>query len=108
MDRKKKQILKCALKKSRLKAPFFSPFFLASFFCSYRKEQNDCGVQLQVKGVETGNWIDLNTFTDFHGGHLTFEKGGWGRDKGGGVLGGREGGSQKERERGEGHHNEKW
>lgn len=24
------------------------------FLCSYRKEQNDCGVQLQVKGVETG------------------------------------------------------
>lgn len=50
------------------------------FLCSYRKEQNDCGVQLQGKGVETGYWIDLNTFTDFHGGHLTFEKGGWGAE----------------------------
>lgn len=30
--REKKQILKCALKKSRLKAPLFPPFFLAPFF----------------------------------------------------------------------------
>lgn len=43
--RKKKQILKCALKKSRLKAPLSPPFFSGSFLCSYRKEQNDCGVQ---------------------------------------------------------------
>lgn len=28
--------------------------FFGFFLSSYRKEQNDCGVQLQVKGVETG------------------------------------------------------
>lgn len=67
----------CSKEKQTQGSLFFSLLF-GFFLCSYRKEQNDCGVQLQVKGAETGYWIDLNTFTDFHGGHLTFEKGGWG------------------------------
>lgn len=67
----------CSKEKQTQGSLLFSLLF-GFFLCSYRKEQNDCGVQLQVKGVETGYWIDLNTFTDFHGGHLTFEKGGWG------------------------------
>lgn len=50
--RKKKQILKCALKKSRLKAPLFSPSFLAPFFAAIERGQNDCGAQSY--GGETG------------------------------------------------------
>lgn len=37
--RKKKQILKCALKKSRLKAPLFSPSFLAPFFAAIERDR---------------------------------------------------------------------
>lgn len=76
-EKKKTDFKMCSKEKQSQGSLLFSLLF-AFFLCSYRKEQNDCGVQLQVKGVETGYWIDLNTFTDFHGGHLTFEKGGWG------------------------------
>lgn len=50
MDRKKKQILKCALKKSRLKAPFFSPFFLASFFAAIERSRMIVGCSCKWRG----------------------------------------------------------
>lgn len=37
--RKKKQISKCAIKKRRLKAPLFSPFFLAPFFAAIERDR---------------------------------------------------------------------
>lgn len=71
-SRKKKQILKCALKNSRLEAPLFPPFFPGSFLCSHRK-----GTEWLWGSMGGGYWIDLNAFTDFlsphHGEHLTFE-----------------------------------
>lgn len=50
MDRKKKQILKCALKKSRLKASFFSPFFLASFFAAIERSRMIVGCSCKWRG----------------------------------------------------------
>lgn len=35
---------------SRLKAPLFPPFFSGCFLCSYRKEQNDCGLRSEGDG----------------------------------------------------------
>lgn len=51
MDRKKKQILKCALKKSRLKALFFSPFFLASFFAAIERSRMIVGCSCKWRGL---------------------------------------------------------
>lgn len=50
MDRKKKQILKCALKKSRLKASFFSPFFLASFLAAIERSRMIVGCSCKWRG----------------------------------------------------------
>lgn len=78
---KKETDFKMCSKEKQTQGSSFPSLLSSSFLCSYRKEQNDCGVQ---SGGDGGYWIDLNAFTDFlsphHGGHLTFEEGGWGRE----------------------------
>lgn len=90
---KKETDFKMCYKEKETQGSSLLSLLSCSFLCGYRKGQNDC--EAQSRG-ETGCWIDLNAFTDFfsphHGGHLTFEEGGWGRDWGdrdkeGGVVG---------------------
>lgn len=54
MDRKKEtDFKKCCKERPTGGSRPFSLLF-GFFLRSYRKEQNDCGVQLQGKGAETG------------------------------------------------------
>lgn len=54
MDRKNETDFKMCSKERQTGGSRPFSLLFGFFLCSYRREQNDCGVPLQGKGVETG------------------------------------------------------